>query len=457
MLSRRQFLTTAVSASVLSALPACSLQPASQPGIDYRLVMQPASIPILPGTETPALTFNGQFPAPVLRARQGQRLRVEVVNRLQQPTTVHWHGIRIDFAMDGVPFLSQAPIQPGETFVYDFLCPDAGSFWYHPHVNSLEQLGRGLVGALIVEEAEPVAFDRDLVVTLKDWLLNDDGSFKPLSTPRQAARMGTLGNVETVNGHTRPVFDVPAGGSVRLRLLNMDNTRVYNLSLGDYPATVLAEDGNALARPYPLQTRATGAGMRLDLGLIAAPAVGEEVVIYDRKGRFRFELFRLRSVASKRAPRSQLPQLPVNPIPEPDLAAAEVLHFAFEWEGAMTPVGADGKSQQNFWIINKRAWEGMSATNIPAPLARLQRGKSYIFDFHNATPHAHPIHLHGYTFTVIDSDKRAITPYHTDTILLQKNERARIAFVADNPGKWMFHCHVIEHMKTGLMGYIEVS
>jgi FtsP/CotA-like multicopper oxidase with cupredoxin domain len=122
----------------------------------------------------------------------------------------------------------------------------------------------------------------------------------------------------------------------------------------------------------------------------------------------------------------------------------------------MTPADSDGKGHQDFWTINKRAWEGMSADNLPQPLATLQLGQSYIFDFHNATPHEHPIHLHGFTFTVLSSDKRDIVPYHTDTVLLEKYERARIAFVADNPGRWMYHCHVIEHMKTGLMGYIEV-
>ena len=123
----------------------------------------------------------------------------------------------------------------------------------------------------------------------------------------------------------------------------------------------------------------------------------------------------------------------------------------------MSPVGKDGKVDHKFWMINKRPWQHMSAAHIPAPLAELELGKSYIFELHNPSPHAHPIHLHGYTFTVIGSNKRKITPYHTDTILLAKNERARIAFVADNPGRWMYHCHVIEHMKTGLMGYIEVK
>ena len=117
----------------------------------------------------------------------------------------------------------------------------------------------------------------------------------------------------------------------------------------------------------------------------------------------------------------------------------------------------DGKVNYRFWTINRKAWDGMSAKHIPEPLARLERDKTYIFELANLTQYHHPIHLHGHTFTVLDSNKQRIEPFHTDTVLLGQNETARIAFVADNPGRWMYHCHVIEHLKTGLMGYIEVS
>ncbi|HEX4940104.1 MAG TPA: multicopper oxidase domain-containing protein, partial [Candidatus Kapabacteria bacterium] len=98
-----------------------------------------------------------------------------------------------------------------------------------------------------------------------------------------------------------------------------------------------------------------------------------------------------------------------------------------------------------------------SEQSIPEPLAKLQLGRSYIFNLRNVTPHTHPIHLHGNTWTVLESNQRKITPYHTDTVLVRRNEKVKVAFVADNPGRWMYHCHVIEHMKTGLMGYISVA
>jgi FtsP/CotA-like multicopper oxidase with cupredoxin domain len=424
---------------------------------DYILTAEPAKARIASGGDSDILGFNGQFPAPIIRAKQGKPLRIMFINKMDEPTTVHWHGIRIENSMDGVPFLTQAPVAAGGSFLYEFTCPDAGTFWYHPHMNSVEQLGKGLVGALIVEEEEPQDY-HDVIVGLKDWRLKKDGSYLQLSIPREAFRDGTLGTIATVNGEQKPTIEVPAGERLRLRFLNMDSTRVFNLSLRNPDAQIIAIDGSPIVNPIPLDVHPTGAGMRLDVGIISPEEIGIEIPIFDMKGRFGVEICRLKTVAStsKRSPKIGIPALPENPIPAPQLDGAESLSFVFEWAGALSPSDAKGGVDHNFWLINRRAWSDHSHQDLPEPLAELTLGKSYIFELHNATPHHHPIHLHGLIFTVLESDKKDITPFHTDTILLEKNERAKIAFVADNPGKWMFHCHVIEHMKTGLMGYITI-
>lgn len=454
-LTRRHLLQ--FSAAAL-ALPQFSLSLSRQPQYDYVLTAQEQPISLVEGGTTPALAFNGEFPAPVIRARQGEPLRIHFINKLKQETTIHWHGIRLNNAMDGVPYLTQPPVKPGESFDYEFTCPDAGTFWYHPHMHSIEQLGRGLVGALIVEEREPQHFDKDLILGLKDWRLNKDGSFMPLSEPRHAARAGTLGNIATVNGKSLPLIEVPANAKVRVRLLNMDNSRQFAIGVDQREAgvSVLALDAMPL-EPASLQVHPLGVGMRLDLGLITPAQAGIDIPVYDIKGRFRQVICTLRTTQAKRkSGRPAISALPANPVAEPDLERAERLRFVFEWAGAMTPVNNDGHAHYDFWTINRRAWEGMSADNLPAPLAELRLGKTYIFELYNATPHGHPIHLHGMIFKVLRSNKKTIEPFFTDTILLEKNERAQIAFVADNPGKWMFHCHVIEHMKTGLMGYVTI-
>ncbi|WP_243431993.1 multicopper oxidase family protein [Aliamphritea spongicola] len=466
--NRRDFLKTSLQTGLLASavltgcVPVTRMQKNGE--YDYTLTVEPADFEIRPGTTTPGLGFNGEYPYAPLKAKQGKPITIRVVNKLQQPTTIHWHGIRLDIKMDGVPFLSQKPIMPGETFVYHFNPPDAGTFWFHPHVNSVEQLGKGLVGLLIVEEADneqfsPDEYAADLPLMLKNWHLNKDGSFKALTTPRNAARMGTPGNYPTVNGVNKPAIDVPAEGWLRLRFANVDNTVVYKLRVKDYPAYIISIDANPLAEPKPLDTYSIGAGMRVDIAIKAPPA-GEEIIIENGKGKRSYrELLRLKTVAEplNHPVAETAPLPPLNPLSEPDLASAEIKRFTFEWEGAVTPADSKGKAMPRFWAINRIPWTGMSADNIPAPLATLELGKTYIFDLKNATPHRHPIHIHGVMFKVIRSNQKKIDPFFTDTVLMERNEQVQIAFVADNPGRWMYHCHVIEHMKTGLMGYITIA
>ncbi len=189
-----------------------------------------------------------------------------------------------------------------------------------------------------------------------------------------------------------------------------------------------------------------------------APGVGERFYVRQMKGKFPFPLCAFESVESDLSNQNTLPTLPLNPIAPLDLETAEQIDFVFEWEGAVTPMDKSGQAVPTFWLVNKRAWEGMSQDSIPAPLATLERGRTYIFNLKNVTQYHHPIHLHGHTFTVLELNGQTLAePFHTDTVLLGKNGSAKAAFVADNPGRWMYHCHVIEHMKTGLMGYIEVK
>ena len=191
--------------------------------------------------------------------------------------------------------------------------------------------------------------------------------------------------------------------------------------------------------------------MRICLA-IKAPAEGEELSLRDGPVR----LGTLRAVASPGAATQWPAALPANPIAEPDVANAEKLNFNFEWVGSVSE-NQDGDQPPSLWQINGIAWDIKDKTCADRPIAKLKLGQSYIFELKNMTQYQHPIHLHGMTFKVLASNRKKITPYFTDTYLLGKNERARVALVADNPGVWMFHCHVIDHMETGLMAAIEVS
>ncbi len=152
-ISRRSLLVGAASIAASASLAAAAR---SSPAVqEFKVVAAPARWPIVGEghPQTDVWAYGGRIPGPEIRVRQGEPVRIVVENRLEQETTVHWHGIRLPVAMDGVPGLTQPPIGPGESFTYEFTPPDAGTFWYHPHAHSLEQLGRGLAGALIVSAA----------------------------------------------------------------------------------------------------------------------------------------------------------------------------------------------------------------------------------------------------------------------------------------------------------------
>lgn len=416
---------------------------------------------------------------PVLRIRQGDSIRAVLENRLPEHTTIHWHGVRGPNAMDGVQYVTQPPVEPGQSFTYDLTPPDTGTFFLHPHCNEPGQVGRGLAAVLVVEgdEAEPA--DADIVLAVKDWRLAGDGAWLPFVTPQGAGRAGTFGTRRAVNG--RPDFSatVPAHGDVRLRLLNLDATRTLTPRVEGAEAVVIATDGNALLPPAPLEGWRVGAAMRLDL-LLRAPAAGGTVTLHDDFSRTPWPIARLTAAPSTRPPRPFAPRgLRPGRVPRADLARAERLPFAFSASLGL-PGTAPGDiaglppedpfaqvlldslctGRQTFWAINKSTWPGGAPgdqRHLPPPLAELKAGRSYIFELHNTTPHPHPIHLHGHTFEVLSLSRQEGLPrFLADTVLLQPRERAEIAFVAA-PGNWMFHCHVLEHLETGMMGWLRIG
>lgn len=423
------------------------------------LVAQPVAARIL-DRPTEGMRSYGPGLAPVLRLKQGEPAAIRFTNRMEEATTVHWHGLRVPHAMDGVAWVSQLPLGQGESFDYAFTPPDAGTFWYHPHCNTFDQLQRGLNGIVIVEEAEPPAFDADLPVLLRDFRLGPDGQFLHLSVARNAARAGTLGAVMTANWQVDPALPVPAGGLVRLRLVNSDVTRVHRLFLPGAQGVVLALDGHPLERPADLPVSAETAlalapGQRVDLGLLGA----DLAVMTDTKGGAR-RLMRLVAAGSgMRRGLEEMPRLAPNPLPVPDLDQAERLDFLFGWSPAGEAKGGSslcGETGQRFWSINRIA-SGPDGPDPGAPLATLTRGRSYVLTFRNETQNDHPIHLHGLAFRLLRSDRRALVPHWTDTALLLAGETVEVALVADNPGDWVLHCHVIEHQKTGLSGFLRVT
>jgi len=455
-----------------AAMPRSSLHAVSNVP-EFRLIAGTESRIAIAGAPYPPTSvwaYNGQVPGPEIRVRQGGRLRVVVENHLGEETTVHWHGLRVPNAMDGVSHLTQKPIAPGGRFVYEFDLPDAGTYWYHPHQRGFEQVGRGLYGPLIVEEREPIGVDRELTWILDDWRLQRDaqiagnfGNFMDMS------HAGRIGNTVTVNGRVPDHVAVRAGERVRLRLINAANARNFALEFDGHRPTVIALDGQPVDPHEPAGGRIVlGAAMRADVILDMVGPPGKSFAVIDRF--YPRQAYRLLDLVYEKSPprRNHPLEAPVrlagNTIPQLDLAVADRHEIVFSggMMGTMQSARVDGQKldirqmmhRGMMWAIN-----GVAATgHIMDPILTLKRGSSHVLTMRNDTAWHHPIHLHGHSFRVLSRNNRASRHREwRDTVLMAPSERVDISFVADNPGDWMFHCHILEHMAGGMMAVIRVT
>ena len=430
---------------------------------------------LLPATspDTAVWCFNGSVPGPEIRIRQGEKVRLTVENHLAEDTTVHWHGIRLPNAMDGVPGLTQSPIKPGESFVYEFTPPDAGTFWYHPHSDGLQQLGRGLAGVLIVEEREPVAVDRDIVWMLQDWRLNSEKQIAAgFGGAMDAVMSGRVGNLVTLNGSVSGDQPVRARERIRLRLINGALARIMALRFEGHRPLVVATDGQPCEPYEPEDGRLLlGPAMRIDVMLELQGEPGRRYAVVDDY--YPDLSYNLTSLAYandpplRPAPLGAPFVLPRNPLPEPDTANADRFEVHLQGgmagggalkglgglNGVMTP-GMDGGAA---WAINGMSMTGDGQMGA-APLFTLTRGRSIVLTMHNETAWWHPMHLHGFSFRVLTKNGASV-PHHQwgDTVLLAPRDVFECAFVADNPGDWMLHCHVADHQMAGLMTVLRVT
>ncbi|TIL30495.1 multicopper oxidase family protein [Mesorhizobium sp.] len=491
-LTRRAFLASAAASVADAMLPVLWRSPvhAAAPQ-EVQLRAAPDRTRLMPGPsgEIAAWCYGGTVPGPEIRVRQGERLRVVVENGLAEETTVHWHGVRVPHAMDGVPHLTQKPIGAGERFVYEFDAVDAGTFWYHPHQRSFEQVERGLYGPLIIEEREPARVDRDVTWVLDDWRLTKSGAIsEDFGNRHDIHHNGRVGNTVTINGRVPTTFAVRAGERIRLRLINAANARIFSPDFTGLQPIVIALDGQPVAPHAPDGGLVVlGPAMRADLILDMTGKPGRQVSIFDRF--YEGLEYKLVDIAYSDTPlRERAPDwplaLPANPLPEPDLETASRNEVVFtggmmgrmvaqDMGESMGP-GAPGGTTRDMnsmmggermtqtmnsstaWFINGIAAD--QARHDMKPALTLARNKNHVIAMTNATAWHHPIHLHGHSFRVISRNGQPTRHREwQDTVLVSPREKVEIAFVADNPGDWMFHCHILEHQAGGMMAVFRVA
>ncbi len=447
LLSRRDLLA-GVAASFLS-LPARGETPSA--GLRM-LEARPGRARLSGSAETDILSFDGVTPGPLLRYRQGEELAVRFLNKLDQPATIHWHGLRGDNAMEGVAPLTQMAVAPGGAFDYRRKLADPGLFCYRPSVygKTPELMGRGLKGLLIVDEPTPLAADTDFLLVLDDWRLDDKGQIAgAFDDPAAARGVGRIGALLAVNGKAAPAKrEFVPGARIRLRLANLANARIMLLTVAGAQPFVIAIDGQPCDAFEPVRRSIPVApGARFELMFDMPETEGDKVnlLLRGQNGEDR-DLFVAVAKGTKAAKRPAIASLPQNPAlpPEIKLANAKKIDLVIERRK-----GETGPA----WTINGALTKGYEG----APLFRIARGTPVTLGFVNKSDAALAMHVHGQCMRLLHDLDDGWEPYWRNGVIIPAGKTKHAAFVADSSGKWAIHDDILEHEASGLATWFEVE
>ncbi len=397
----------------------------------------------VPGVTTRAWGFNGRIPGPTLEATVGDVLEVRLTNRLPEPTTIHWHGLRVPAAMDGTDVV-QRPIAPGATFTYRFRAPDAGTFWYHPHSHETVQMERGLYGAIIVRNPEEPTLDADRVLVIDDVKLDHHGQIEPPHGWVERHN-GREGSTRLINGRAEPELVMAAGQVERWRVVNSSSARYVKLSIGGRPFRIIGTDGGLIPSPVTVTDVLLATADRIELAVgpfVEGEVLAVESLAYNRRSiafpkTERFATVRVGPAAPSRA---LLPETlrRIEPLVTGPVAPTREVHLSVK-------VGLRG---MDFLINHEKHHQ-----DAPVTVGELQ-----VWDVINDSMMDHPFHLHGFFFQVLSvNDQPPAFLSWEDTVNVPPRSRVRIAWMPDDrPGEWMYHCHILEHHEAGMMAHFEV-
>jgi FtsP/CotA-like multicopper oxidase with cupredoxin domain len=392
------------------------------PDAEFKLTARKATVRLDSGRTIDALTFDGTAPGPELRARRGDLVEVTLENSdVSEGVSIHWHGVDVPNAEDGVAGVTQDAVLPGERHVYRFRLDQAGTFWYHTHQVASREVRRGLFGAFVVEPRDQPSAEIDLTLIAHSF----DG-------------------VPTINAHDElQRRAVPPGTRVRLRLVNSDGTP-HGFALGGTPFRVAAIDGTELNAPSEIaaQTIQLGGGGRADLEL-TMPASPVLLSLVDTSAALAL------SSDGKATPPALLPGPEFDPASygRPVTTAFDSssrFDRRFELTIGRKPGFLDGKPGLQ-WSINGEVFPHV-------PVFVVEEGDLVEITISNDSNAVHPMHLHGHHLLVLSRDgvPASGSPWWVDTLNVRKGERYVVAFRADNPGLWMDHCHNLRHAADGL-------
>lgn len=476
--SRRTLLRGGLAVAGGGLLTACSGRPGGSG------IVVPSSTPLVPSSGQSLVTktltarpttldlggptvstwaYDDALPGPLVRATAGDLVRITVDNQLPVETSVHWHGIALHNAADGVPGLTQKAVSSGERFTYEFVAPDPGTYFYHPHVGV--QLDRGLYAPLVIDDPdEPGAYDAEWIVVLDDWI---DGTgttpdevlaelMKPGSSSGGMGGMHDMGGMGggtpfgdagdvtyphfLINGRVGAAPDVlraKPGQRVRIRIINAAADTIFAVALGDHRMTVTHTDG------FAVQEQEAGAfyigmGERYDVVVTLGDGVFPLVAKPIGKDGAALAVVRTGSgpiPTPRRA--AEIQELTGPVLLGSVLRPADSSRLPDRDIGQSVDLALSGQMSTYEWAINGAPY----GKNEPIAI---ESGERVAVQMTNMTMMTHPMHLHGHTFALANGLRK-------DTVLLTPMQRMVVELEADNPGNWAAHCHNIYHAEAGMM------
>jgi FtsP/CotA-like multicopper oxidase with cupredoxin domain len=405
-------------------------------------------------------SFDGALPGPVIRVKHGEEVSLRLLNETPSPLSLHWHGVRAPNAMDGVAGLTQPPVPPGGSFDYRFVPPDPGTYLVRPMVpgHSGEAGGRGLSALLVVEEREAPAFDAEYALVVRDWRVDASGALEPFGDPKEAALAGRLGGRMDVAGKPAPErIEVAPSARIRVRLANAANARIMRIRFDNMKVFVAAVDGQPTETFEPLRASLPFApGTRYDLFVDLPAGAGQKAAVTGLVG----PGLPLVEFLTRAGP-AQPERPPIRALPPNKALPAEIkLQNAVRKNVVVAGGATRGVNGEPVYHGNPRAiWtmNGAPGSAATPPLFTARRGAPVVIGITNKTGFPQPIHLHGHVFRLLHALDDGWEPYWLDTFQVPEGKTLQIAFLADNPGKWMLGSTVLERLDTGLWGWFEVT
>ncbi len=451
-LTRRALLASAL----LLSVPA-----RARPGEPTVLDLRPGKLRLAspPAPETEVWTINGAVPGPVLRVKQGDDVFARLINNLNQPTALHWQGVRIANAMDGVAGLTQAPVAPGERMDIRFIAPDAGTYWYRPSAfpHAAEQKARGIYGVLIVDGPDDPPVDQEFLAIIDDWRLDDEAQLQPplLGAPDVTGN-GRIGPLVTVNSQAIPqVVTARPGARLRLRILNACSARLMGLGFEGLRPLVVGIDGQSCEPFEPARlTLPSGPGSRFDVIVDLPPDSAAEPALLLRSNGLPGDASEgpARKLISFKLAGAPMPaRQPVLSKQNPVLPPVIKLQNARRLD--LTIQKSDSADLRKTWTFNGIASHGADAT----ALFKARRGQPVTLGFINKTRVDHTVHVHGHALRVLHLLDDGWEPYWRDSVIVPAGATVRVAFLADNPGKWLIESTILDHAMSGLAAWFEVG